>query len=147
MFLLASVILSTGGVGRCMISLHVWLPGPIFLWGGGGGGLCMMSLPVWLPSPMFLQGGSLSLVPCSRTETPLTETPWTETPIPWIETPLDRDYPCTVKSGQYTSYWNAFLLILVLKISVGFSETGTKIYGSSSAPLSPHCLSDHGSES
>ena len=27
-------------------------------------GLCMMSLPVWLPGPMFLPGG-LSLVPCS----------------------------------------------------------------------------------
>ena len=25
----------------------------------------MMSLPVWLPGPMFLPGGSLSLVPCS----------------------------------------------------------------------------------
>ena len=30
-----------------------------------GGGLCMMSLPLWLTGPMFLQGGSLSLVPCS----------------------------------------------------------------------------------
>ena len=29
-----------------------------------GGGLCMMSLPVWLPGPMFLLGGSRSLVPC-----------------------------------------------------------------------------------
>ena len=43
---------------------------------GRGKGLCMMSLPVWLPGPMFLleglclwshvpSGGSLSLVPCS----------------------------------------------------------------------------------
>ena len=32
----------------------------------GGRGLCMMSLPVWLTGPMFLLGrGSLSLVPCS----------------------------------------------------------------------------------
>ena len=30
-----------------------------------GGGLCIMSLPVWLTGPMFLPGGSLSLVPCS----------------------------------------------------------------------------------
>ena len=30
----------------------------------GGGEVCMMSLPVWLTGPMFLRG-SLSLVPCS----------------------------------------------------------------------------------
>ena len=30
----------------------------------GGGGLCMMSLPVWLPGPMFFLEG-LSLVPCT----------------------------------------------------------------------------------
>ena len=29
------------------------------------GGLCMVSLPVWLSGPMFLLGASLSLVPCS----------------------------------------------------------------------------------
>ena len=27
--------------------------------------LCIMSLPLWLSGPMFLLGGSLSLVPCS----------------------------------------------------------------------------------
>ena len=52
-----------------------------------------------------------------RTETPLnrdpprTETPWTETPqteTPWTETPGQRP-PCTVTSGRYASYWNAFL--------------------------------------
>ena len=29
------------------------------------GGICMMSLSVWLPGPIFLLGMSLSLVPCS----------------------------------------------------------------------------------
>ena len=28
---------------------------------GGGGGLYMMSLPVWLPGPMFIQGGVVSV--------------------------------------------------------------------------------------
>ena len=27
---------------------------------GGGGGFCMMSLPVWLPGPMFLLGRGVS---------------------------------------------------------------------------------------
>ena len=31
----------------------------------GGGGLCMMSLPIWLPGPMLILGESLSLVLCS----------------------------------------------------------------------------------
>ena len=54
--------------------------------------------------------------------------PWTETPLdrdppgqrpPWTENPLDRDppgqrppwteTPHMVTSGQYASYWNAFL--------------------------------------
>ena len=91
--------------------------------------LCMMSLPVWLPGPMFLLGDSLYLVPCSFQEgvsvsnpmlipetptgqrSPWTETSWTKTcrqrpnldrdpqrqfpqqrPL-WTETPLDREPP------------------------------------------------------
>ena len=45
MFLLASVILSTGGGGLCVMSLPVWLPGPMFLPGG-----------VSVSGPMFLLG-------------------------------------------------------------------------------------------
>ena len=30
--------------------------------------------------------------------------------IPLTETPIDRPLPRMVPSGQYTSYWNAFLL-------------------------------------
>ena len=42
-----------------MMSLLVWMPGPLFLLGGlcPGGGLCMMSLLVWMPGPLFLLGG------------------------------------------------------------------------------------------
>ena len=49
---------------------------------------------------MFLpgRGWGVSVQGCVS----LTETPQTETP-------LDRDSTGTVKSGQYTSYWNAFL--------------------------------------
>ena len=85
---------------------------------GGGGGLIMMSLPVWLPGPMFLLGGlyrcscvpfgglcprgSLSRGSLSRGASlsrgvSVRETSRTETPFR------------TVKSGQYASYWNAFL--------------------------------------
>ena len=28
----------------------------LFMDGGGGGGFCMISIPVWLPGPMFLLG-------------------------------------------------------------------------------------------
>ena len=52
MFLLSSVILSTGRGGVCMMPLPIWLPGPSFLLRG----LCLCShVPSW---------GSLSLVPC-----------------------------------------------------------------------------------
>ena len=46
----------------------------------------------------------------------LTETPWTETPQ--TETPLDRDCPCTVTSGRYASYWNAFLFLVLFACQV-----------------------------
>ena len=78
----------------------------------------MMSLPVWLPGPIFLPGGPMSLVPCSVGGLCL----WSHVPsrvslsggvsltqTPWTETPLIR----TVKSGQYASYWNAFLFGVV----------------------------------
>ena len=52
----------------------------------------MMSLPFLLPGPMFLPGGSVSGPMFLSGEVSLTETP-----------------PRTVKSGQYASYWNAFL--------------------------------------
>ena len=61
----------------------------------------MISLPVWMPGPMFFLGGSLSLVPCSfKGDICL----WSDIPFegvsvqrppgqrpPWTETPLDRD--------------------------------------------------------
>ena len=49
-------------------------------------------------------GGSLSGRP--RTEPPRQRIPWTVTPR--------QSAPCTVKSGRYASYWNAFLFHLVL---------------------------------
>ena len=56
MFLLACVILFTGVAGLCMMSLPVWLPGPMFLLGS----LCLWShVPSrWdsVSGPMFLPG-------------------------------------------------------------------------------------------
>ena len=54
----------------------------------GGGGLCMISLPVWLSGPMFLLGESPSLVPCSfyNDRDPLDR-------APGKRPPLDRDPP------------------------------------------------------
>ena len=72
----------------------------------GEGALCMISLPVWLPGPMFLPGGLClwSHVPSGR--------------VSITDTPFDRDLPgqrppCTVRSGWYASYWNAFLLTVI----------------------------------
>ena len=53
-----------------------------------GGVSVWLSLPIWLPGLMFLLWGSLSLVPCYFQRV-------------------------TVKSGQYTSYWNAFFTFKV----------------------------------
>ena len=77
--------------------------------------------------PIFLPGRSLSRG-TSLTETPQDRDPpgqklrppWTETPVPphprhrppWTET---LHHSCTVKSGQYASYWNTFLLISFLQ--------------------------------
>ena len=70
------------------------------------------------------EGVSLTETPLDR-DPPRQRPPWTETPLdrdPWTETllhlyrePLDRDPPptITVESGQYASYWNSFLLILI----------------------------------
>ena len=35
---------------------------------------------------------------------------WTDTPDLLDKDPSWTEIPCTVKSGQYTYYWNAFLL-------------------------------------
>ena len=64
------------------------------------GGLCMMSLL------------SSCLVPCSfggRLCPPMDK----DGPS-WTETPLDRPLSCTVKSGWYASYWNAFSWFSIL---------------------------------
>ena len=58
----------------------------------GGRGLCMMSLHVWLPGPIFLlEVESLSLAPCSlQVDLCL----WSHVPswgVSLIETPLNRD--------------------------------------------------------
>ena len=98
--------------------------------GGGRGGLCVVSRPVWLLGPMFLQGDLClsSYVPSRVSNSrpmfhpgglpdkdPLDKNPPGQRP-PWTETPGQkptRQRPlCTVKSGQYASYWNAFLFSL-----------------------------------
>ena len=75
--------------------------------------LCVMSLPVWLPGPMFLPGESLYVVPCSFWQRGLclwSHVPsrglclWSHVPArhpsqrpphptPWTETSLDWDTP------------------------------------------------------
>ena len=88
-----------------------------------GGGFCMMSLPVWLPGPMFLLGWSLSLVPCSFQGVSVQGSlfrgclsgvsvlgvsvqgsPWGSLSKGSLSGGL-----CQVKSRWYASYWNAFL--------------------------------------
>ena len=91
MFLLACVILFMGGGGLCMMSLPVWLPGPMFFLEGlylwfhipSRGGLCLWShIPyregLWSHVP---SGGSLSTSylpdrdPFGQRPPPKTETP------------------------------------------------------------------------
>ena len=113
--------------GLCMMSLPVWLPGPMFLLGGA---LCLWSHVLsagslsrgisvqgnFCPGGLYpgglcpgesLSRGSLSrrgLSPRSLCQAD----PQTETPT---ETPQQRP-PYMVKSGRYASYWNAFLLTI-----------------------------------
>ena len=79
MFLLASVILSRGGGGLCMMSLPVWLPGPMFL---PGGFLSLFLCSFWGSLSLFLCSfwGSLSLVPCSFRGVSIQGVSLTETP-------------------------------------------------------------------
>ena len=114
------------GRGLCMMSLPVWLPGPMFLFGGlcpwshvSSGGLCPWShvssggLCPW----SHVSSGGLCLwshvVPCSFQGVFLTETSLDRDPpgqrLLWTETPLDRDLPRqrppgTVTSGRCASY-------------------------------------------
>ena len=87
----------------CMVSLNVWLPGPMFLPGGFS-----VTGPMFLPGRGVLSTGSLfgGSLPGSR--------PWTD--------------PRMVKSGPYASYWNAFyrpqtkfVKVMFLHLSVSHS--------------------------
>ena len=78
----------------------------------GGGGLCMISLLVCLVLYSFW-GVSVRETPPPRTETPRQKPPG-QRPLPQTEPPPTTGQrtpppPCTVKSGRYASYWNAFL--------------------------------------
>ena len=89
MFLHMSVILFTRGL--CMMSLPVWLPGPMFLLG------------VYVSGPMFFRGSlssGMSLCVGFLSGRGVGKTPWTGTPSR------------TVKRGRYASYWNAFLFVV-----------------------------------
>ena len=73
------------------------------------GGFCIMSLPVWLPGPMFLLGVSVSgpmfLLGVSVLDVTVQRTPRR---LPVTETPH------LVKSGRYAPYWNAVLFYVNL---------------------------------
>ena len=101
MFLHLSVSHSVHRGGLCMMSLSVLLPRPMFFPGEGS-----VSCPMFLPGrvsvcgQMFLPGGGVCPVypGLPNIDPPGQRSPGTETP------------PCTVKSGKYASYCNAFLL-------------------------------------
>ena len=98
MFLLVCVTLFTGGL--CMMSLPVWLPSPMFLWGVSVSGAMSRFAPGSCGKTLCtFWRGSLSrgsLCPgASLSGDPRT---WT---LPYRR----------VKSGRYASYWNAFLFI------------------------------------
>ena len=121
--------------GLCMMSFPVWLTGPMFL----RGGLCLWGLcqgdpldrdPPWIGTSR--QRSPLNRDPPGQRPSPLDrealdrDPSWTETPpeqrppglkppdrepqteTPWIGTPH------MVKSGWFTSYWNAFLINIVV---------------------------------
>ena len=96
MFLHLSVILFVG------VGVY-----PIMLWAGGciptctGWGVCIRACTGW---GVFTTPGQTS--PLGR-HPPGRHLPWADTPR---QTPLSQDGHC---SRQYTSYWNAFLLIFV----------------------------------
>ena len=104
-FNVTSVCLSTGGV--CMMSLPIWLPGPMFLLEGlspwshvrSSGGLCLggLCLGGLCPGGLCPRGGLCR------------------------ETPTRNQ-----KSRRYASYWNAFLFTLMLerlRVFFGGGET------------------------
>ena len=98
MFLHLYVSPSIHAGGLCMMSLLVWLPGPLFLLG------------VSVSGPIFLPGG-LADIDLPQTEIPLDRDPPDRDPPG--QRPPDQRPPCTVKSGWYASYWNAFLVVVV----------------------------------
>ena len=106
MFLRLCVILFTGGI--CMMSLPVWQP--------VGGGIVSVQEDLCLGGS--LSRGSLSVrglcLGGSLLGKPPTRTP---PPYPSRGPPTRTPPPRTVKSGQYTSYWNAFLLNVIFLLS------------------------------
>ena len=165
MFSLASVILSTGEWVSVRCHFMSGCLVPFSFCGGGGESLQSLHdvtfcLAAWSHVP---SGGFLSLVPCSFQgglclwlHVP-GQRPLERDPLDRDTHPLDRD-PLGQRVPLYSKERTVHILLecilvdtvcinITVKMSVRFSGAGTKIYGSSSAPLSPHCLSDHGSES
>ena len=73
----------------------------------GRAGLCMMSLPVWLPEGS-LSGGILCPEGSLSGGISVQEGFCLGGLCPGWGL-CQGDPPCSVKSGQYASYWNAFL--------------------------------------
>ena len=78
---------------RC-VSVHTW------------GGLC---LSAWWDTTPSEQTHPLEQTPPLPVQTP----PWKQTPPLQEQTPLPRDSHCC---GRYASYWNAFLLMLMVHL-------------------------------
>ena len=118
---------SQGAGGLCMITLPVWLPGPM-IWTLGGfclfprsfqGDLCLW---FYVPSRGSLSRGLSPWQRPPRQRDPLP--PDRDPPSPRTETPLlpGQRPPCMVKSGRYASYLNAFLLMEGLKIEHNYAS-------------------------
>ena len=134
------------GWGFYIMSIPVWLPGPMFLLGWGS--LCLVPCSFWkeisMPGPMFLLGGlcsggflsgfsvrslcpGISVWGCFCQEDLCPGVSLSGRVCPGVSVQRDlcpgetpqTETSCTMRSGQYTSYWNAFLFIAVfLLISV-----------------------------
>ena len=75
----------------------------------------MMSLPVWVPGPMFLRGGVVSVQRGLRLCPGCVSVHRGSLSRGSLSGGLCRETPRNQKSGRYASYGNAFLLLASLR--------------------------------
>ena len=105
----------------CIMSKSCQFGGPIIITAHKPS--CRKVMFLHLPvSHSVHRGSDVSLTKTSLDTYLWIETPWTKTPRQrphWTDTPLGqrtpwKETPRMVKNGSYASYWNAFLLLLLL---------------------------------